>query len=88
MGAHPIDPLPADLSGAHRTEPVPPITDRLVADVDAALVQQVLDVAQRQRVLTYIITTRRITSGDELKYRNGLAGLVVMPAGRGRVSRR
>jgi hypothetical protein len=24
---------------------------------------------------TYIITTRRITSGDELKQRNGLAGL-------------
>jgi hypothetical protein len=26
---------------------------------------------------TYIITTRRITSGEELKYRNGLAGLVI-----------
>ena len=25
---------------------------------------------------TYIITTRRMTSGDELKYRNGLAGFL------------
>lgn len=26
---------------------------------------------------TYIITTRRITSGDELKYRNGLPGFAI-----------
>jgi hypothetical protein len=51
MGAHPIDPLPADLGGEHRAEAVPPIADGLVAEIDAALVQQVLDVAQRQRVL-------------------------------------
>ena len=42
-----------------------------MADVDPALGQEILDVAQRQRVLTYIITTRRITSGELLKYRNG-----------------
>ena len=34
---------------------------------------------------TYIITIRRITSGDELKQRNGFAGLALnlrlMPAG-------
>jgi hypothetical protein len=40
---------------------------RLVADVDATLEQQVLHIPQRQRVLTYTITTRRITSGEELK---------------------
>jgi hypothetical protein len=34
-----------------------------MADVDAALEQQVLDIAQRQR--TYTITTSRITSRDE-----------------------
>jgi hypothetical protein len=47
-------------------------TDRVMADVDHALGQEILDVAQRQRVLTYIITTRRIASGELLKYRNGL----------------
>ena len=39
-----------DLGREHRTEPVPPQTHRLVADVDAALEQDVLDLAQRQRV--------------------------------------
>jgi hypothetical protein len=38
-----------------------------VADVDPALEQQVFDIPQRQRNPTYIITTSRITSGDELK---------------------
>ena len=49
--AHPLDPLPADLGGEHWTEPVPPQPDRLMADIDPALVQQVLDVAQGQREL-------------------------------------
>jgi hypothetical protein len=40
----------------------------LVAEVDAALGQEVLDIAQAQRgKRMYIITTRRITSGEELK---------------------
>jgi hypothetical protein len=43
-----------------------------VADVDPALGQQILDVAQRQWVSHVIITTRRMTSGELLKYRNGL----------------
>jgi hypothetical protein len=37
-----------------------------------ALGQEILDVAQRQWVRTYIMATRRITSGELLKYRNGL----------------
>ena len=41
---------PADLRGEHRAEPVPPEPYRLVADIDTALEQQVLDLAQRQRV--------------------------------------
>jgi hypothetical protein len=61
-----------DLGGEHRAKLVPPKTDRVMADVDHALGQEILDVAQRQRVLTYIITTRRIASGELLKYRNGL----------------
>jgi hypothetical protein len=38
-----------------------------MTDIDAALEQQVFDVPERQRKRTYIITTSRITSGDELK---------------------
>lgn len=49
-GVHLLDPLTADLRGEHRTEAVPPKPHRLVADVDAALRQQVLHVSQRQRV--------------------------------------
>jgi len=44
-GAHSIDPLPADFSGEHRAEAVPPEPDRLVADVDAALVEKILETA-------------------------------------------
>ena len=65
------DPLLPDLGGEHRAKLVPPKPDRIMADVDPALGQEILDVAQRRRVLTYIITTRRITSGELLKYRNG-----------------
>jgi len=39
-----------DLHGEHRTETVPPETHSLVADIDATLKQQVLDLAQRQRI--------------------------------------
>jgi len=39
---------PSDLRGKHRTEPVLPQAHRLVADIDAALVRQVFDLAQGQ----------------------------------------
>ena len=42
-------PLP-DLGGKYRAEPGPPEPYRLVADIDAALEQQVLDLPQRQRI--------------------------------------
>ena len=45
-----------------------------MADVDTALVEQILEVSQRQRVLHVHHTAKRITSGDELKQRNGLGG--------------
>lgn len=35
--------------------------------IDATLVEQVLDISQRQRVLHPHQTARRITSGDDLK---------------------
>jgi hypothetical protein len=39
--------MPADLGGKQRTDPVPPEPHRLVADIDTALKQQVLDLAQQ-----------------------------------------
>jgi hypothetical protein len=65
------DSLLSDLGSEQRAKPVPPKPDRLMANVDPALGQKILDVAQRQRVLTYIIPTRRITFGELLKYRSG-----------------
>ena len=41
---------PLDLAGKHRIEAVPPETYRLMADVDAALEQQIFDLSYRQRV--------------------------------------
>jgi len=40
----------SDLGGEHRAKPVPPKSDGLMADLDPALGQEILDVAQRQRV--------------------------------------
>src|SRR5208337_4456331 len=40
----------SDLGGEYRAKPVPPEPDGLVAEVDPSLGQQILDVAQRQRV--------------------------------------
>lgn len=38
-----------DLSGKHRPEAINPVPHTLVADVDAALMKQVLDIAKRER---------------------------------------
>ena len=46
--AHRAHSLPTDIASEHRPEPVPPHPDRLVAEVDTALEQQVLAVAQTQ----------------------------------------
>jgi hypothetical protein len=43
------DPFLADLSGKQRAKSVPPKSNRLIADVDAAFVQKILDVPKRQR---------------------------------------
>ena len=48
-GFHALDPALPDLRSEHRPEPMPPKSDRLVANVDAPLVQQVFDVPERQR---------------------------------------
>ena len=57
----------ADLRGKHWAKPVPPEPDGRVADVDPTLGQEIFDVSKRQWDLTYIITTRRMTSGELLK---------------------
>lgn len=46
---HPLDAALSDLGGKKRPEPVPPKPHGLVADIDAAFVQQVLDIAKRER---------------------------------------
>src|SRR5271166_4554358 len=48
--AHVRYPLLSDLGGEHRAKPVPPKPDGLMADVDPPLNQEILDVAQRQRI--------------------------------------
>src|SRR5271156_6834183 len=48
IAAHVRDASIADLRGEHRAKPVPPEPDRLMADVDPAFGQQILDVAQRE----------------------------------------
>jgi hypothetical protein len=68
-----IDPALSDFRGEHRTEPVPPKPHRFVADIDPALEQQIFYLPQRQRIAAYIITVRRIASGELLKQRNGFA---------------
>ena len=43
---HTANPLPPNISREHRTKPVPPEPNRLMADIDTALKQQVLHVPQ------------------------------------------
>jgi transposase InsO family protein len=45
-----MNPSPADLGSKQRTEPIPPEPHGFVADIDAALKQDVFDLAQRNRV--------------------------------------
>jgi len=43
---HAADPLAPNVRREQQTEPVPPVPHRLMADVDPALEQQVLDITQ------------------------------------------
>ena len=49
IARHVRDASLTNLGGEHRAKPVPPEPDGLVADVDPALGQEILDVAKRQR---------------------------------------
>ncbi|WP_267381967.1 MULTISPECIES: hypothetical protein [unclassified Sphingomonas] len=72
--AHVVHPLTANVACKQGPEPFSPHPHRLVADIDPALKQQVLTFLKLRGNRTYISTTRRITSGDELKWRNGDGG--------------
>ena len=45
VAAHPLDSGFADFRGEKRAKPHPPKSDGLMADIDAALVQEVFDIA-------------------------------------------
>ena len=64
---HSIHPLLADLGGEDRAEPVPPEPDRPVANLDPTLVKKVLRQRSDSGKRTYIITARRMISGEVLK---------------------
>jgi len=49
-----------------------------VTEIIAALGEQILDIQQRQWKTPYNITTKRMTSGDEWKYRNGFLALLIL----------
>jgi len=49
-GAQALDPFASDLGGEHRPEAVPPVAHRFVADLDAAFVEEILHIPERQRV--------------------------------------
>jgi hypothetical protein len=49
MRAHRLDTLTPDLGGEHRTKPIPPLAISLMADLDAAFVQEILHITERQR---------------------------------------
>ena len=48
-GFHTLDPSLSDLGRKHRAEPVPPVSHRFMADIDAAFMQQVFDISKGQR---------------------------------------
>lgn len=65
--AHRADPLAAYFARKHRAAPFSPMPDCLVADVDTALGQQVLHIAQGQWEAHVHHHHQRLISGDELK---------------------
>ncbi len=48
-GFHARNPPFSDLGREHRTEPMPPKSDGFMADIDAALMQQIFHIAKGQR---------------------------------------
>jgi hypothetical protein len=48
-GFHTFDPAFTNLGSKHRPEPMPPISDGFMADIDAPFMEQIFNIAQRQR---------------------------------------
>jgi hypothetical protein len=71
---HARNPLPADVGREYGAEAIPPVSHRLMADIDATLEQQILDIAQRKWVPHVHHRHSWNTSGEELNRRNGLGG--------------
>jgi hypothetical protein len=72
---HAAHPLTPDFTCEHRSEPVPPKAHRLMEETDPRSNSRTSTLRRLSRKRTYISTISRITFGEELKYRNGLAGL-------------
>jgi hypothetical protein len=61
------NPVLSDLCREHRAKPVPPKSDGLMADVVPRSAKRSSTFRSDSGYRTYIITTRRITSGELLK---------------------
>jgi hypothetical protein len=66
------NPVLSDLCREHRAKPVPPKSDSLMLISIPRSASRSSTLRGDGGYRTYIITTRRITSGELLKYRNGL----------------
>ena len=64
---HATDPLPTYVGCEHRGEPVPPVPHPFMADVDAALEQQVLNIPEAEREAQIHHHHEADHPGDELK---------------------
>ena len=63
-----------DLTREDRTKVIDPSPDALMANIDTAFMQQVLNIAKRESGnRTYNITASGMISGDVLKYRLGVS---------------
>jgi hypothetical protein len=67
-----INPSAADLTGKHRAKSVPTKPERLMADVDASLVQQIFDITKRKWDPDVQHHCKADDLTARLKYRNGL----------------
>ena len=73
--AHPVNPPPPELGPEHPPEPVLPEPHGLTADIDAAFVQQVLDVSQGQRKPHIHLHRQADDLGTDLKVAEGGLGI-------------
>ena len=63
-----LNPALPDLGCEHRTKPMPPVSDRLVADLNAALVQQIFNIPELQREPD----AKHLGQADNLRARSGV----------------